>query len=122
METKLALTLVCAVLATSATAQAQGLTQPWDQITPLTPEDRAIIRSTVESQIHGKTPGTVVSWTNPAKGGHSGTITLQSKLTKQGMACEQIQYQIMEPQSTQQHGRYVFTSCHLPDGSWKLAD
>jgi len=55
METKLALTLVCAVLATSATAQAQGLTQPWDQITPLTPEDRAIIRSTVESQIHGKT-------------------------------------------------------------------
>ena len=102
-------------------AQAQGLTQAWDQITPLTPEDRAIIRSAVESQIHGKPADTVAKWSSPSSG-HSGTITLLNKLSKQGRACERIQYQIMEPQSARQHGNYVFTSCQLPDGTWKLAD
>jgi exopolyphosphatase/pppGpp-phosphohydrolase len=115
-----AIGLIYCVLAGTA-GQAQGLTQPWDEITPLTAEDRAMIRSTVETHIHGKSADTVAKWSNPASG-HSGTITLLNKLTKQGMACERIQYQIMEPQSSQQHGRYVFTSCQLPDGSWKLAD
>jgi hypothetical protein len=117
---KIELAGLFSVLALTA-AQAQGLTQAWDQITPLTPEDRAIIRSAVESQIHGKPADTVVKWSSPASG-HSGAITLLNKLTKQGMACERIQYQITEPQSSQQHGNYVFTSCQLPDGTWKLAD
>jgi exopolyphosphatase/pppGpp-phosphohydrolase len=102
-------------------AQAQGLTQPWDEITPLTPQDRAIIRSTVQSQIHGKRPQTAAKWTNPASG-HSGTITLLSKSARQDMPCERIEYRIIEPGGRQQHGRYVFTSCQLPDGNWKLAE
>jgi hypothetical protein len=109
------------ILLAGAAAPAQGLTQPWDEITPLTAQDRAIIRSTVERQIHGKRPGTVARWTDPASG-HSGTITLLGKSARKGMPCERIEYRIMEPQSTQQHGRYVFTSCQLPDGSWKLAE
>jgi surface antigen len=119
MATKLILSLACTV-AVTAGAHAQGLTKPWQNTTPLSPEDRVIIQSTVESQIHGKPIGTVVNWTNPA-GGHSGTIKLLSKSARQGMPCERIEYRIMEPRSAGQHGRYVFTSCRLPDGSWKLA-
>ena len=104
-----------------AAAQAQGLTQAWDEITPLTVQDRAIVGRTVQSQIHGKRPQTVASWTNP-ESGHSGTIKLLSKSTRQGMPCERIEYRIMEPASRQQHGRYVFTSCQLSDGGWKLAE
>jgi hypothetical protein len=38
------------------------------------------------------------------------------------MHCERIEYRIAEPGGAQQHGHYVFTSCQLPDGSWKLAE
>jgi hypothetical protein len=103
------------------TAQAQGLTQPWDEMTPLTEQDRGIIRDTVQGKIHGKPVGTVANWTNPA-GGHTGTIKLLSKSVRQQMPCEQIQYLITEPGSARLHGRYVFRSCRLPDGTWKLAD
>ena len=115
----IALSLACAFL-TVTMAHAQGLTQPWDEISPLTPEDRATIASTVQSQIHGKRSGTTANWTNPASG-HSGTIKLLSKSTLRGMPCEGIEYRIVEPGGRQQHGRYVFTSCQLPDGNWKLA-
>ena len=121
MKAILVLAVVGLTLIPGAVVQAQGLTQPWDQISPLTPEDRAMIRSTVERQIHGKRPDTVANWNNP-RSGHSGTITLLNKTRKQGMPCERIAYQIMEPGSRQQHGRYVFTSCQLPDGTWKLAE
>ena len=113
-------TVACSLLAGMA-GYAQGLTQPWDNMTPLTMEDRVIIKNTVQQQIHGQRPDTVASWSNPSSG-HSGTITLLSKLVRQGMPCERIEYQIMEPGQRQQHGHYVFTSCQLPDGTWKLAD
>jgi outer membrane surface antigen len=109
------------LLLAMSVAQGQGLTLPWDTMTPLTPEDRAMITSTVQHQIHGKRPDTVATWSNPASG-HSGTITLLSKSTRQGMPCERIEYQTMEPGSAQQHSRYVFTSCQIADGTWKLAD
>jgi surface antigen len=102
-------------------AQAQGLTKAWQDTSPLSPQDRATIQSTVEHDVHGKPPGTVVKWSNPDDG-HSGTIKLLSKSVRQGMPCERIEYRITEPRSTQQHGRYVFTSCRLQDGSWKLAE
>jgi surface antigen len=108
-------------LLASASAQAQGLTLAWDTMTPLTPEDRTIISNTLQQHIHGKMPQTVATWSNPASG-HSGTITLLSRSTRQGMPCERIEYQTLEPGSKQLHGRYVFTSCQIPDGSWKLAD
>jgi hypothetical protein len=54
LKTKLAVIGLAANLLASAAAQAQGLTQPWDTMTPLTAEDRATIASTVQQQIHGK--------------------------------------------------------------------
>jgi hypothetical protein len=120
LKTKLAVIGLAASLLAGAAAQAQGLTQPWDTMTPLIAEDRATIASTVQQQIHGKRAGTVATWTNPS--GHSGRITLLSKSARQGMPCERIEYRTMEPRSAQLHSRYVFTSCQLPDGSWKLAD
>lgn len=104
-----------------ATAHAQGLFLPWDTMTPLTDEDRAIIVRTVQQKIHGQRPGTVASWSNPASG-HSGTITLLNKLTRHYLPCERIEYKTLEPERRQLHSRYVFTSCRLPDGTWKLAE
>jgi hypothetical protein len=122
LRTKFAIIGLACNLMVGAAAQAQGLTQPWDDMTPLNAEDRAIIKTTVQQQIHAKRPGTVARWSNPA-GGHSGTITLLSKSTRQNMPCERIEYRIVEPRSTTQlHGHYVFTSCQLPSGEWKLAD
>jgi hypothetical protein len=63
----IALSLVC-MFAAAIMAHGQGLTQPWDEITPLTPQDRATIGSTVQNQIHGKPPGTTANWTNPPAG------------------------------------------------------
>jgi hypothetical protein len=84
-------------------------------------QDRAIIFSTTDAQVHGRPPGTTAKWSKP-NSGHSGTVTLLSKSTRRGMACERIEYRILEPRSTRQHGRYVFTRCKLPDGSWKFLD
>ena len=121
MRTKPTVIGLVGLLLAAAVAQAQGLTLPWDTMTPLTAEDRAAIVSTVQQKIHGSRPDTVATWSNPASG-HSGTITLLSKSARQGMPCERIEYQTMEPGSAQQHSRYVFTSCQLADGTWKLAD
>jgi surface antigen len=121
MKTTPVLVGVAGIAFAAAAAQAQGLTQAWTQASPMTPQDRAIILSTADAQIHGRPPGTVAKWSNP-DGGHSGTITLLSKSTRKGMPCERIEYKILEPGATRQHGRYVFTSCKISDGSWKFAD
>ena len=113
---------ICLLVGAAVAASAQGLTKAWNEETPLTSQDRAIIFSILDSQVHGKAPGTVANWANPAPGGHSGTVTLLAKSSRQGMPCEQIEYRIMEPQSTQAHGRYVLTSCQVADGTWKFAE
>ena len=100
-------------------AQAQGLTKLWSEQTPLTAQDREAITSTVQQQIHGKPVGTVATWNNASEG-HSGTVTLLSKSTRQTMPCERIQYAMREPPSARRS--YVFTSCQLPDGTWKFAE
>jgi len=121
VKTKFAIVTLAGSLMVGAAAYAQGLTLPWDEMSPLTGEDRAMIKDTVQRQIHDQRPNTVAKWANPASG-HSGTITLLSKLVRQGMPCERIEYQIVEPGGQQQHGHYIFTSCQLSDGTWKLAD
>ena len=105
----------------ASSAGAQGLTKLWNDQTPLTAQDRDAIISTVQQQIHGKPVGTVATWHN-APEGHSGAVTLLGRSTRQNMPCERIQYDMKEPQSTRQHGRYILTSCQLPDGTWKLAE
>ena len=114
--------VICCFVTGAAAANAQGLTKAWNEETPLTSQDRAIIFSTLDSQVHGKAQGTVANWANSAPGGHSGTVTLLAKSSRQGMPCEQILYRIMEPQSTQAHGRYVLTSCQVADGTWKFTE
>lgn len=113
--------LACYLVLGAAAAQAQGFALPWDTMTPLTDKDRATIARTVQQQIHDRPPGTVASWSNP-ESGHSGTITLLNKLTRYGLPCERIEYKTLEPERTQLHSRYVFTSCRLADGTWKLAE
>jgi surface antigen len=121
VNVKILTVVLISCLFVAATAHAQGLTRQWDEMTPLTEQDRGIIRNTVQRDIHGKPSGTVVNWANPTSG-HSGKITLLSSSVYQGMPCEQIEYLTMEPGGTALHGRYVFKSCRLPDGTWKLAD
>ena len=78
----LALTaFTCAVCAT--TAGYGQITRPWNEPTPLTTQDRQVIASTVQTEIHGKPPNTVATWSNP-ESGHSGTVTLLNK-TVHGM-------------------------------------
>ena len=121
MNIKISTVVLLTGLVAAATAQAQGFTQPWHEMTPLTEQDRGIIRNTVQGEIHGKPAGTVANWANPASG-HSGKITLIDNSVYQGMPCERIEYLTIEPGGTAVHGRYVFRSCRLPDGTWKLAD
>jgi hypothetical protein len=114
------LTASIALVLLASAAQAQGLTKLWRDQTPLTAQDRDAILGAVQ-QIHGRPPGTAATWSN-APEGHTGTVTLLDKSTRQNMPCERIQYDIREPQSTRQQGFYVLTSCQLPDGTWKLAE
>ena len=107
------------VLLTAAAAEAQWFGPAWDINIQLTAQDRAIIRDTVQREIHGRRADTVSSWTNPASG-HSGTITLLRRFARQGMACEEIEYRIMTAQPMERPERFVFNSCRLPNGSWKL--
>jgi hypothetical protein len=100
-------------------ASAQWFGTVWEN--NLTNEDRAMIKRTVQGEIHGKRPNTKAMWSNPASG-HSGTITLLSKLTKQGLPCEKIEYVIKSSKPGEITERYVFTSCQLSDGTWKLAE
>src|SRR5579872_4914804 len=72
------------LVVSAGSAHAQGLTLPWDEITPLTAEDRGMIGAAVQQHIHGQRPDTVARWSNPASG-HSGTVTLLAKSTRQGM-------------------------------------
>ncbi|HEV2336525.1 MAG TPA: RT0821/Lpp0805 family surface protein [Stellaceae bacterium] len=102
-------------------AAAQWFGPTWDPNIELTSQDRAMMRNTVQREIHGRRLDTVARWTNPASG-HSGTITLLSKSVRRAMPCEQIEYRIMSSKPGEQSERYVFHSCRLPDGTWKLAD
>jgi outer membrane surface antigen len=110
--------LPCALLAGRA-AQAFWLGPAWETTTTLTSEDLDIMRTTVQRDIHGKRADTVATWQNPTSG-NSGTITLLKKATRNGKACEQIEYRIKPSPPSTRWERYVFTSCHQPDGTWKL--
>jgi surface antigen len=110
--------VVCALIA-GQEARAQWLGPAWETTTVLTGQDLDMMRATVQRDIHGKPVAANASWQNPASG-NSGTITLLKKLTHNGKPCEQIQYVIRTTQPTGHAERYVFTSCHQPDGSWKL--
>lgn len=121
MTSKIVMLGLASFLGAAASAQAQWFGPAWDTDTELTAQDREIVRSAVQREVHGKRADTVATWANPASG-HSGTITLLRIFQRQTMPCEQIEYRISSSKRTERPERYVFTSCRLPDGSWKLAD
>jgi hypothetical protein len=120
MNNKLiAVALALAVL-NGGGAAAQWQWFQWISDPVLSKNDLAIIRKAVREEIHGKPAGTVAKWANPATG-HSGTITLISKSVHEGMPCERIKYQIASSTPGDPFEQYLFTSCRLPDGTWKIA-
>jgi 17 kDa outer membrane surface antigen len=119
--TVLAVASACTLL-TINLAQAQSLFSPsWYANTMLTHKDWKIIRDTVRREIHGQQPGKAANWRNPGTG-HSGKVALLSNSMRQGMPCEQIDYRIASSRPGEHPEHYVFNSCRLPDGTWKLAD
>ncbi len=121
MDGKLVAAALALAVFNGGGAAAQAFGPAWRDDVELTAQDRAIIVSTVQREIHGKRADTVASWANPASG-HSGAITLLSKSTRRGMPCEKIEYRIMSSKPGEHSERYVFNSCRLPNGTWKLAD
>lgn len=119
MDNKIAaVALVCVFLA-GGTARAQWFGSAMERGTELTAQDLALIRSTVQRDIHGKRVDTVATWNNPATG-NSGRITLLRKFARQSRPCEQIAYGVTLSERAAHPYRYVFISCRQPDGTWKL--
>jgi surface antigen len=88
----------------------------------LTHKDIKIVRKLVREDLTGKPKGTTLSWGNP-NSQNSGTVTLLAEFPSQGRDCRRVRY-VIKPGAKQppsvQPATYVLTSCHLPDGTWKL--
>ena len=122
MKTMAAIGIAFACLSAAGNlARAEWFGLDWLSSSIITEQDREIMRSAVQQKLHGKRIDTVVPWRNPGSG-HSGNVTLISTLTRQGMPCERIEYYIASAKPGEHPERYVFNSCRLPDGTWKLAD
>lgn len=112
--------LVFAVLAMlSITTKAQLLGPGWEVKITLKQSDMALIHRTAE-QVHGKSVGTVASWSNTATGNY-GSIRLMKKYQRQNRPCEQLRYTVQTTARAVTPEHYVFDSCLQPDGSWKIS-
>ena len=87
MSMPLKAVVLVAVLIVSLPARAQFLGLGLESNIELTKQDLAIIRSTVDQQVHGRTVGTSASWANPESGNY-GAITLVKKYAANGLSCE----------------------------------
>ena len=87
-----------------------------------TGKDIKMMRKLVREDFTGKPKGTTLPWSNPVSH-NSGTVTLLAEFPSQGRDCRRAKY-LINPGPNQapaaQPTTYVLTSCHLPDGSWKL--
>jgi len=88
----------------------------------LTNKDIQIIRKLVREGLTGKPKGATLAWSNPAST-NSGTVTLLDQFPSGGRDCRRVRY-VIKPGAGQlatvRPADYVLTSCHLPDGNWKL--
>jgi surface antigen len=100
-------------------AQAQYLGLGIETNIELTKQDLAIIRHTVDQQVHGKPVGTTAKWSNPASG-NSGKIRLAEKFTRNNQQCETLDYRLVTKRSPSAPEHYVLKSCLQPDGQWRL--
>ena len=87
-----------------------------------TGKDVKMMRKLVREDLTGKPKGTTLAWSNPISH-NSGTVTLLAQFQSKGRDCRRVRY-VIKPGPNQpasaQPASYVLTSCHLPDGSWKL--
>ena len=49
-------------------------------------------------------------------------MALLGNSMRQGMPCERIDYRIVSAKLGERPEHYVFNTCRLPDGTWKLAE
>jgi surface antigen len=110
--------VLCAALAAWLPAQAQLLLGLETNIS-LTHQDLAIIRHTVNEQVHGRPVGTTGEWSNP-QSGNSGKIALVRKFTRNGQQCETLDYRLTTTRRPAGPEHYRLSSCLQPDGQWRL--
>jgi surface antigen len=85
----------------------------------LTRQDLAIIRHTVNADVHGKPVGTTATWSNP-ESGNSGKISLVNKFTRNGQQCETLDYRLTTTRRPVGPEHYRLSSCLQSDGQWRL--
>ena len=119
MSSSLRVIVVCAALVTWLPAQAQYLGLGLETNIELSKQDLAIIRHTLNEQVHGKPVGTTAKWSNP-ESQNSGKITLVRKFTRNGQQCETIDYRLMTKRRAAGPEHYRLSSCLQPDGQWRL--
>lgn len=106
-------------LIVSLPASAQFLGLGFESNIELTKQDLAIIRRTVNEQVHGRTVGTSASWSNPESGNY-GTITLVKRYTANGLPCESVGYTLATKKRPVSPEHYMLNSCRQPDGTWRI--
>lgn len=119
MSSSLRVIVVCAALVAWLPAQAQYLGLGLETNVELTKQDLAIIRHTVNEQVHGKQVGTTAKWSNPELQ-NSGKIALVRKFTRNGQQCETLDYRLITKRSPAGPEHYRLSSCLQPDGQWRL--
>lgn len=67
------------------------------------------------------TVGNSAAWNNP-QSGNSGTFTIDSLFTKDGMPCRTVTAHVNYARASGQYPRgFSLNACQLPDGQWKVA-
>lgn len=111
--------LVLVLLIAWLPAEAQLLGLGFESNIELTKHDLAMIHGAVDGQVHGKPVGTAASWNNPSSGNY-GTIKLVNRYTKNGLACERIEYTLATRNMPVPPEHYFLDSCLLPNGQWRI--
>ena len=111
--------VLCAALAASLPAQAQLLGLGLPTNIELTTQDLAIIRHTLNQEVHGRPVGTTAKWSNP-ESGNTGKIALVRRFTRNGQQCETLDYRLTTRRRPAGPEHYTLSSCLQPDGQWRL--
>lgn len=119
MSTPIRAIVLVAALFPFLPAQAQYLGLGLETNIELTRQDLAIIRHTVNADVHGKPVGTTAKWSNP-ESGNSGKISLVNKFTRNGQQCETLDYRLTTKRRPVGPEHYRLSSCLQPDGQWRL--
>lgn len=119
MSTPIRVIVLVATLLSCLPAQAQFLGPGMRTNIELTSRDLALIRRTVNDDVHGKPVGTTAKWNNP-ESGNSGQITLARKFIRNGQQCETLDYRLTTNRRPVGPEHYTLSSCLQPNGQWRL--